>query len=138
MFCQILGENFNSALASISCVFAEPNEAFGSTMACIRCLQQRSSKLPLRACLSFQYLSCFVKYLAKISILHLPQFHVCLQSLLKRLAARWRVFDAFNNALVSCHCVLACHSSICHVLSNTWRKFQFCTCLNFMCVCRAY
>src|SRR3954469_6298254 len=51
-----------------------------------------------------------------------PQFHVCLQSLLKRLAARWRVFDTFNNALVSCHCVLACHSSICHVLPNTWRK----------------
>src|SRR6185437_15115407 len=90
-FAKYLAKNFNSAVSSISCVFAEPIEAFGSTMACIRCLQQRSSKLPLRACLSFQYLSCFANYLAKISILQFPQFHVCLQSLLTRLAARWRV-----------------------------------------------
>src|SRR3954453_1219551 len=73
MFCQILGENFNSAVSSIS---------------------------------------------------------RCLQSLLTHLVARW-LFNAFNNTLVSCHCVLVCHSSICHVLPNTWRKFQFCSFLNF-------
>src|SRR6478735_1232547 len=145
MFCQTLDEKnyfFNSAVPSISCVFAEPIDAFGSTVA-IRCLQQHSSKLPLRGCLSFQYLSCFTKLLSKkiiFSILQFPQFHVCLQSLLTRLAARW-LFDAFNNTLVSCHCVVACHSSICHVLPNSCRKklfFQFCSFLNFMCVCRAY
>src|SRR5205085_167839 len=79
-FAKHLAKDFNSAVSSISCVFAEPIDAFGSTMA-IRCLQQRSSKLPLRACLSFQYLSCFAKHLAKkifFSILQFPQFHVCL------------------------------------------------------------
>src|SRR6478609_4317319 len=64
-FAKYLAKNFNSAVSSISCVFAEPIEAFGSTMACIRYIQKRTSKLPLRACLSFQYLSCFAKYLAK-------------------------------------------------------------------------